>query len=316
MKLRPLISITIPAYNEEANLGALFERLEAITSQADGYDFEFILLDNCSTDRTEEIAAGRCAQDRRWKYVRYSRNFGAEASLLAGLDFASGDAVINLFSDLQDPPEKIPLMLDLWKKGNDVVYGLVKERNDSSVLKTVGAKVAYRMIRMLAECDIPEHATDLRLLDRKVVLTLKNLRESDRYMRGLVHWVGFRQAGFEYDRAMREQGNSSANLAYCVKFALHAIVCFSSKPMHLSMLFGLTLTAASVIAGFLSIMLYFVRPSFISAPPAGMTTLILLGLFVLGTNALFIGIVVEYVGRIYRQGKERPVYIVDRMVNL
>jgi glycosyltransferase involved in cell wall biosynthesis len=151
----PLVSIIVPAYNEEANLPALFARVGAVVDRlSDRCHFEIILLDNCSRDRTGAIAAAQCALDPRWKYVRYSRNFGAEGSLLAGLDFAEGDAAINLFSDLQDPPELIPQMLDEWEKGADVVYGVVRERNDSSQLKTLGAKIAYRLINVLADCNV------------------------------------------------------------------------------------------------------------------------------------------------------------------
>lgn len=313
---RPLVSIIIPAYNEEKNLPAVFERVNAVTRLVESHDFELIVLDNFSTDGTQALALAQCESDARWKYVRYSRNFGAEASLLAGLDLANGDAVINLFSDLQDPPEQIPQMLEKWAAGNDVVYGIVKERNDSSILKTIGARLAYKLINFLAECNIPENATDFRLLDRKVVLTLRQLRESDRYMRGLVHWVGYRQVGFEYNRAKRLGGRSSANLLYCIKFALHAVVCFSSKPMDISMLFGIFLTTASMLLGMVYFILYFVRPSFLAPPPPGMTTLILLALFMIGANSLFIGIIGEYVGRIYRQSKGRPIYIVDQRVNL
>jgi polyisoprenyl-phosphate glycosyltransferase len=313
---RPLVSIIIPAFNEEKNLPTLFKRVDAVTQQLSDHDFELIVLDNFSIDNTEALATAQCQRDPRWKYVRYSRNFGAEASLLAGLDLASGDAVINLFSDLQDPPEKIPEMVEKWEAGHDVVYGIVKERNDSSRLKTIGAKLAYKLIYALAECKIPENATDFRLLDRKVVLTLRQLREPDRYMRGLVHWVGYRQIGFEYDRDKRQGGKSTANLLYCIKFTLHAVVCFSSKPMHLSMLFGIALTAASLVLGMLYLLLYFVRPSFLAPPPPGTTTLILLALFILGVNSLFIGIIGEYVGRIYRQSKNRPVYIIDRTLNI
>lgn len=312
----PLITLVFPAYNEEKNLPLLFERIGAVVEKLPAYRFEMLILDNFSSDRTPEIATAQCRKDTRWKYVRYSRNFGVEASMLAGLDLAEGDAVITIFSDMQDPPEYIPTMLEKWREGNEVVYGIVKERNDSSFLKTLGAKMAYKLIRALAECDIPENATDFRLLDRKVVLNLRTMRESDRYMRGLVHWVGFRQTGFEYSRAKREGGKSSANLIYCIKFALHAIVCFSSKPTHLSMMFGLVLTTLSIVLAFLYTILNFVRPSFLVPPPPGLTTLILLLLFVMGSNALFLGIIGEYIGRIYRQGKGRPIYIIDRRENI
>ncbi len=311
----PLLSIIIPAYNEEANLPTLFARVGAV---ADGLTercrVEMIVLDNCSRDQTGRIATEQCARDSRWKYLRYSRNFGAEASLLAGLDFASGDAVVNLFSDLQDPPELIPQMLTEWEKGADVVYGVVRERNDSSKLKTVGAKMAYILINALADCKIPPNATDFRLMDRKVVLALRTLREPDRYMRGLVHWVGFDQRPVTYDRALRVGGKSNGTLIYCIKFAIHAIICFSSKPMDLAMISGAVLTISSLLLGMLYTALFFARPAFLNPPPPGVTTLLLLTLFSLGIQSLFLGIIGEYVGRIYNQGKGRPIYIADKTV--
>ena len=309
------LSLIIPAYNEEANLPRLFERVGAVAdSVRDRCRCEMILLDNCSRDRTGELAAIQCARDPRWKYVRYSRNFGAEGSLLAGLDFAEGDAVINLFSDLQDPPELIPQMLDEWDKGADVVYGVVRERNDSSKLKTLGAKIAYWLINLLADCNIPRNATDFRLMDRKVVLALRALREPARYMRGLVHWVGFEQRPIVYDRSLRVGGKSSANLIYCVQFAIHAIFCFSSKPLDLAMISGGVLTVLSLLLAVLYGVLFFVRPTFLQPPPPGITTLLLLMLFSLGSQSLFLGIIGKYVGRIYNQGKGRPVYIADKTI--
>lgn len=312
----PLLSVIIPAYNEEGNLPTLFERVGAV---ADGLRercrCEMIILDNGSRDRTPELTAAQCARDPRWRYVRYARNFGAEASLLAGLDFAEGDVAVNLFSDLQDPPELIPRMLDEWEWGAQVVYGVVQERNDSSFLKTLGARIAYRLIAAMAEVRIPPNATDFRLMDRQVILALRALREPDRYMRGLVHWVGFDQRPIPYDRAARREGRSTANLVYCVKFALHAIVCFSAKPMHFAMISGFALTALSLFLAALYALLSFVRPAFLLAPPPGLTTVLLLVLFSLGIQSLFLGIIGEYVGRIYNQGKGRPIYLVDRTIN-
>ncbi len=314
-KRLPLLSLIVPAYNEEANLPMLFERVGAvIDGLRERCRCEVVLLDNCSRDRTGEIAIAQCARDPRWKYVRYSRNFGAEGSLLAGLDFARGDAAINLFSDLQDPPELIPQMLDGWENGADVVYGVVRERNDSSRLKTLGAKLAYKLINALADCKIPPNATDFRLMDRKVILALRALREPDRYMRGLVHWVGFQQRPLPYDRSLRVGGKSSANLLYCVKFAVHAIICFSSRPMDLAMIIGFVLTGISVLCAGLYGLFFFIRPAFLNPPPPGVTTMLLLLLFSLGVQSLFLGIIGEYVGRIYNQGKNRPIYIADQTI--
>ena len=313
----PLVTILIPAYNEENNLPRVYERVDRIiAAQEPEYRFEVIILDNASRDGTGKVAAGICEKDPRWKYLRYSRNFGLEASLLAGLDNAQGDAVINLFSDLQDPPEIIPEMLKLWKQGGEVVYGKLGKRNDGNVLKSLGAKVAYQMIYWLSDCKIVPDATDFRLMDRKVVNALRVLREPDRYMRGLVHWVGFNQVPIEYERAPRAEGRSSAGLYYCIKFALHAVICFSSKPLHMVTVFGFATTVCSFILSMLYVLFYFVRPPFLHEPPPGVTTVFLLLLFLIGSNALFLGIIGEYVGRIYNQGKNRALYLIEKTVNL
>ena len=205
--MKKLISIILPAYNEEANLPSAFMRINAVAqSLSEAYDFEMIVLDNASTDRTGAIAKAHCEADPRWKYLAYSRNFGAEASMLAGLDHAKGDAVINVFSDMQDPPELIPEMVHRWERGAQMVYGVLRERNDYSILKTIGAKIAYKLIRWFADTNIPENATDFRLMDRVVVDAVCQMREPDRYLRGLVHWLGFKVDSFQFDRAKREGG--------------------------------------------------------------------------------------------------------------
>jgi glycosyltransferase involved in cell wall biosynthesis len=317
LKTNKKISILIPAFNEEGNIPSLISRLdrqyEKLKSQ---YEFEFILLDNNSKDKTRELALEQCENNKLWKYLRYSRNFGPESSLLAGLDHVSGDATIILFSDLQDPPENFPAMLEKWESGAEVVYGVVRKRNDATFFKTLGAKIAYFLIYHLTDTKIPPNATDFRLLDMKVVKALRELREPDRYFRGLVHWVGFKEDFFLYDRQKRFAGESNANFVYCVKFAVHAIICFSSKPMHFILAAGIILTCISVIAAITYTALFFVRPPFLVPPPPGITTLVILGCLALGINSLFLGIIGEYVGRIYNQGKARPLYIISEKVNL
>jgi glycosyltransferase involved in cell wall biosynthesis len=316
LKTKKKISILIPAYNEQGNIPSLISRLEHLYVKLKSqYDFEFLLLDNNSKDRTRELALQQCQNNKLWKYLRYSRNFGAESSILAGLDHVTGDATIIVFSDLQDPPENIPVMLEKWEAGAEVVYGVINKRNDSNILKTLGAKSAYFLIHHLTDSKIPVDATDFRLLDRKVVDALRALREPDRYFRGLVHWVGFKEDAFLYDRDKRVAGKSNANFIYCVKFALHAIVCFSSKPMHFILAAGILLTCISIIAAFIYTILFFVRPAFLIPPPPGMTTVVILVCLALGINSLFLGIIGEYVGRIYNQGKARPLYIVSEKVN-
>ena len=310
--MKKLITIAIPAYNEERNLPRVEEKLRTVLEPyRDKYAFELLILDNGSRDQTHPVALAMAQRDPRYRVVRYSRNFGCEASLCAALDLARGDAVILLFSDLQDPPELIPTFLEHWEKGADVVYGKLSKRNDSTWIKNIGARIAYWLIRNLSDCDIPQDATDFRLIDRRVVDVLKTFRENDRYLRGLVHWVGFKQVGIAYDRAPREEGRSSANLIYCVKFAFHAIVCFSGRPLELALWFGLLLTGGSITLSVLYFIFYFVRPSFLVPPPPGITTLILTQLFSIGLNALFLGTIGNYLARVYNQTKKRPIYIVD-----
>ncbi len=316
---KKLISLIVPAYNEEVNLPILFGRLNSVLDPLEQkYRFEVLVLDNGSNDRTEEIASAFPQKDSRWRYIRYSRNFGYEASLLAGLDFSSGDAAINLSSDLQEPPELIPQLIAKWEEGYDMVYGSLKKRSDYTWMKTLSAKIGYWAIYHLTDCKITQNATDYRLMNRQVIDVLRELREPDRYMRGLVHWIGFNSVGIPYDRAERKHGKTTADVLYLVKFGLHAIVCFSSKPLHLVTLFGLIITATSIILGFISVIMWAfpIDFLFIHPPKPGITTIILLLLCMIGLNALFLGIIGEYVGRIYNQGKRRPVYVVRKTVNV
>jgi dolichol-phosphate mannosyltransferase len=235
--------------------------------------------------------------------------------MTAGLDYASGDAVMFLFSDLQDPPELIPTFVERWQEGFEVVVGSLRKRRDHRILKTIGAKIAYWMIYSLSDCKIPSNATDFRLLDRKVVDAIRRLRESDRYLRGLIHWVGFQRTYITYDRSERTSGKSTAGVWYSVRFALHAILCFSAKPLHMATLFGAFVIIGAFVYAVLNLIVYFFRIQFIPAAPPGITTIIILLSFFLGLNTMFLGIIGEYVGRIYNQGKNRPLYVVDEQVN-
>jgi len=311
-----LLSILVPAFNEEENLSLVFPRLTQVLNELPAHiDYEVIVLDNASTDRTSVIAREFCERDHRWKWLRYSRNFGVEASMLAGMDHASGDAVVLLFSDLQDPPELIPEFVRQWEKGFDVVVGVLRKRRDYRILKTIGAKIAYWLIYMLSDCKIPSNATDFRLLDRKVVDALKLLREPDRYLRGLVHWIGFHRAYVPYDRAPRHGGRSTAGIWYSVGFAVNAILCFSAKPLRLATVLGGFVAAASFAYALFALAVHFLHLSFMAVPPPGITTIILLVSFFIGFNTMFLGIIGEYLGLIYSQGKYRPLYLVDEQVN-
>jgi len=211
--------------------------------------------------------------------------------------------------------EMIPEFVRQWEEGFEVVGGVLRKRRDYRILKTIGAKIAYWMIYTLSDCKIPANATDFRLLDRKVVNALRLLREPDRYLRGLVHWVGFRRVYVPYDRAARSGGRSTAGLWFCVSYALNAMLCFSTKPLRLATFFGGLVVAASFGYALFALAIYFLRLSFIPVAPPGVTTIVLLISFFLGFNTMFLGIIGEYVARIYNQGKNRPLYLVDEQLN-
>jgi dolichol-phosphate mannosyltransferase len=305
-----LISIVIPALNEEDNIGPL--ELE-LTQSLDGipYDFEFIVVDNGSTDGTEAAVKAICRRDRRWKYVRFSRNFGVEASITAGYKLAAGDAIVVLYSDLQDPPQVIPAFLEKWREGYDVVYGVRTVRPGDPRWRNGLARIAYRMVSGLAEVQIPQNAGDFRLISSRVRDALDSCGEYNRYMRGLIAWLGFRQTGIEYTRRPREAGESKAPLGSLIIFALNAFTSFSVKPLRLFTLLGFGLVALCILAVPIYVFLYLTG----DAPP-GITTLIVLGLLGIGVNSLGIGVLGEYLGRTYAETKRRPLYVIAESVNV
>lgn len=313
MEPKKLITITMPARNEEGNLPRAYEEVTEVFAKLPQYDYEVVVIDNASTDRTPEIVRGFCDKDPRWKYVRFSRNFGGETSLTVGLRLAKGDAVINLFSDLQDPPEKIPDFLAKWEEGYDVVSGILQDRQDRSKLRGIAARAAYKLIRMSSDIEIPESATDYRLVSRRVVDAFNQLNERQRYVRGLMHWVGFNKCELPYNRRPRQWGESKAPFWWCFQFALNAITSFSTKPLKLFMVFG---SAVVTISFALSLWYAATRIFNIDDPPRGIPTIIILLLWNLGIMSLGIGLLGEYLGHIYTESKRRPLFILSDTENL
>ncbi len=309
-----LVSLILPAYNEAENLPELRERLTAVTAALPEYRFEFLLIDNASVDATQQIGERFAADDPRWRYLRFSRNFGAEISLAAGLRYARGDAAVLIATDLQDPPEKLGEMIALWEQGYQVVYGQLERRADGNLLKTLGVRVAYWLIHRLSEVRIPPNATDFRLLARPVMDAVNQCREQNRYLRGLVQWAGFRQVGFPYDRAERKAGQSTANLLFCLQYAFNAILAFSSQPLRLATYAGLLTITGSVLGAVVYTGIYIAfRLGYLSyGPPPGWTTITLALFFMIGMQSLFLGLLGEYIANIYREAKERPLWVVDR----
>ncbi|SRR6266404_657490 len=305
-----LISIVIPALNEEENI----ERLESELLDAVGslpYRFEFIVVDNHSTDRTSDLIKRICARDPRWKYIRFSRNFTVEMSITAGYHFASGDAIVVIYSDLQDPPDIIPQLIEKWQQGYDVVYGLRTLRTGDPAWRNLSVKIAYRLVNWFSDVPIPKDAGDFRLISRQVRDALEQCGESNRYMRGIIAWLGFRQIGVRYERRPRQFGKSKAPFWPTLYFTFNAICSFSLKPLRLFIFFGFGLVIASALGICIYTLLFIV-----GSPPPGITTLIVLSFFGIGVNSLGIGILGEYLGRTFVEVKQRPLYVVEEMVNL
>ncbi len=310
---RKLITITMPARNEEGNLPRAYEEVTAVMARMPQYDYEVIVIDNASTDKTPDLARAFCDRDARWKYVRFSRNFGGETSLTVGLRLAQGDAVINLFSDLQDPTDRIPDFVAKWEEGFDVVSGILEDRQDNSKLRSLAARAAYKLIQASSDIDIPENATDFRLVSRRVVDAFNKLNERQRYVRGLMHWVGFKKCEIRYNRRPRQWGRSKAPFWWCFQFALNAITSFSTRPLKLFMFFGVLVLGASLL---LSLYYAATRIFNIDDPPRGIPTVLVLLLVNLGVVSLGIGLLGEYIGHIYTEVKRRPLFVIGDSANL
>jgi dolichol-phosphate mannosyltransferase len=307
---RQLISIVIPAFNEQGNIPRLEQELLTAVD-ALPYEFEFLVIDNSSTDNTGDLVKAICERDPRWKYLRFSRNFTVEMSITAGYHYAHGEAMVVLYSDLQDPPHVIPRLIEKWQAGYDVVYGVRTSRPGDARWRNFAVKVAYRAIRWFSDVPIPTDAGDFRLITRQVRDALESFPEQNRYLRGLIAWLGFRQVGVNYERAPRESGESKAPFSHLVFFAFNAITSFSLRPLRLFTLMGIIILAISLIGAIVYVALFFTE-----SPPPGITTIIVLLLAGIGLNSIGIGILGEYVGRTYVETKHRPLYVVQESVNI
>ncbi len=307
---RKLLSIVMPVRNEDENMRRAYDEITAAMA-AVACDYEVLVIDNCSTDETRERAAEICASDERWRYVRLSRNFGLEASLAAGFHLARGDAAIVVFGDLQDPPALIPQFVEKWTAGYDVVYGVIRRRTGDPFWRAFLARGFYRAANYLADSDVPQCATDFRLLSRRAIDAVNQFDERNRYIRGYSHWIGLNQCPIVYDRRPRTAGKSKAPFGFLLNYAVNAITCFSIRPLQLFSLFGfLTLVATVALAA------YFFARYCLGYAIHGSTTMLLLLLVNQGLILLGFGVVGEYIGRIYLETKRRPLYIVEQSINM
>jgi glycosyltransferase involved in cell wall biosynthesis len=303
---KPRYSIVAPCFNEEGVLHVLYQRVGQAMDQT-GEPWELVLVNDGSHDRTPEIMRELRAADPRVKVVDFARNFGHQIAVTAGLDYAQGDAVVIIDADLQDPPEVILEMIDRWQEGYEVVYAVRAERKGETWFKEFTAKLFYRLIYRITDMDIPLDTGDFRLMDRKVVETMKQMKERHRFIRGMTSWVGFRQTGVNYVREERFAGETHYPFRKMFKFALDAITGFSYLPLQLATYLGFIIAALSAVGALLVV---YARLFMGTAPFYGQATTLVTVLFLGGVQLITLGIIGEYLGRIYDEVKGRPLYIV------
>lgn len=301
---RPRYSIVAPVFNEEETLPEFYRRTCAVMDQLDGPS-ELILVFDGSRDRSPEIGRELRTRDPRIKIINFSRNFGHQVAISAGIDYAEGDAVNILDSDLQDPPEVILELAAKWKEGYQIVYAQREQRKGETFFKLFTAALFYRLIRRLVSIDIPPDTGDFRLIDRKVVLALRKLREHHRFMRGLSVWVGFKQTGVKYTRQERYAGTTQYPFDKMLRFALDAITGFSYIPLQLATTIGFWISAVALV----SIPIVAILRFFGNDPFHGQATTLISVLFLGGVQLIFLGVIGEYLGRIYDEVKNRPLYL-------
>lgn len=299
------ISIAIPVYNEEEALPLLHEQLSPILATLP-YAFEILFIDDGSTDNTFQIIKNLQKQDRRIKAVSFSRNFGHQAALTAGLQYATGDAVITMDGDLQHPPSLIPTLIERWQAGFQIVYTIRELTVGEPVFKKFTSRLFYRLMNAFSETPIQPSAADFRLLDRAVVRNLNTLEERDRFLRGLIGWMGFSATGVSYTAESRVAGTSKYSARKMLRLAIDGLMSFSAAPLHLVTYLGLIVSALSFLYGLYSIYAYF----FTNLTIPGWTSLLVAVLFLGGVQLISIGFVGEYIIRIYNEAKGRPLFII------
>ncbi len=304
-RTRPRFSIVAPAFNEEEVLPEFYRRVREVMDSL-GEPWELILVNDGSRDNTLAVMRELHEKDPRVKIISFSRNFGHQIAITAGIDYAEGDAVIIIDADLQDPPEVIPDLIEKWREGYDVVYAIRRERKGESWFKEWTAKLFYRLIYRITDVDIPKDTGDFRLMDRKVVEALRTMRERSRFMRGLSVWVGFKQTGVYYVREPRFAGETKYPLRKMLKFALDAITSFSYVPLQLATYVGFMIAIVSMLAMLIAVYLRLATGRAL----LGQATTLVAVLFLGGIQLIFLGIIGEYLGRIYDEVKARPLYIV------
>jgi glycosyltransferase involved in cell wall biosynthesis len=305
---RPELSIVIPVYNEAENLPTLYQRLTAALDQTD-LSYEIVFIDDGSHDTSLSLLQALASNDRRVVVVELARNFGHQVAISAGLDYARGDGVIIMDADLQDPPEVLPQFIAKWRDGYDVVYA-IREQRKENWLKRAAYATFYRLLRRVANIDIPLDAGDFCIMDRRVVDVLIGMPERNRFVRGIRSWVGLNQVGLAYERQARHAGQPKFTFTRLIYLALDGLVSFSFIPLRVITMLGFGVSLLSIVLA----ILYTIQKLFYGLTPPGFATLVVAIFFLAGIQLTTIGVIGEYVGRIFEEVKQRPLYIVRKVI--
>lgn len=305
---KKLVTILVPAYNEQEVLHLLYDRLEKLMNENINYDFEVLLVNDGSKDKTFEIMQELREKDKRFCYLNLSRNFGKETAMIAGLDYCKGDAVVIIDADLQDPPELIPEMIKYWEEGYDDVYAKRKSREGETWLKKFTSKMYYRVLQGFTRIEIQKDTGDFRLLDRRCVEALKSMRENQRYTKGLFSIIGYNKKEILYDRDPRAAGQTKWNYGKLIDLSIDGITSFTTSPLRWAALIG---CGVSVI-GFVYMLYIIIKTIVTGIDVPGYASLMVVILFLGGIQLIFLGIIGEYLGRTFNESKHRPLYFIER----
>lgn len=311
MNVRKIITIVIPLYNEEGNVNELYKQLTLLFKKEKGYTFEVIAIEHGSTDSTFSKLLSINRRNKNFKILQLSKNFGnVDAAISAGLNFAKGRAAVILMGDLQEPPALISEFLRKWEQGFEIVYGLLKKRADTSLMRKYNSLLFYKILSLATGKLFPENASDYRLMDKKVYEVINNMSERNKFLKGLTFWTGFKQIGIPYKRAERFAGESKADFITVLTVATNAIFSFSYIPLRIVTLVGFFLSIASFSILFFELVLFFI----FGREAQGVLTIVILISFLFGMLFIILGIIGEYLARIYDEVKQRPAYIIKRKI--
>ena len=304
---KKLVTILIPAYNESESLPHLYERLNTLMNEQSSYDFEILFVNDGSKDNTLDLIKEMRAKDSRINYVNLSRNYGKEIAMAAGFDYVQGDALVIIDADLQDPPELIPEMLKYWEEGYDDVYAKRRSRKGESFLKKLTSWGFYRTLQSMTKIEIQKDTGDFRLLDRRCVEAIKQLKESQRYTKGLYSWIGYRKKEILYDRDPRIAGKTKWNYRNLINLSIDGITSFTTSPLRWAAIVGILVS----IVGFIYMISIILKTLIHGIDVSGYASMMVVILFLGGIQLIFLGLIGEYLGRAFYETKHRPLYFID-----